>query len=82
MGTRYNHLGKAVLTSTHNLCIGAKIRKIGIPLQTLAFLYKIQGVFITWTSLRDGNPVTVAHRSSYHGNYGISLSRIVRKPDF
>ena len=23
--------GEAVLTSTHNLCFGAKIRKIGIP---------------------------------------------------
>ena len=29
-----------VLTSTHNLCFGAKIRKIGIPLQNPAFLYK------------------------------------------
>ena len=27
-------MGEAVLTSTHNLCFGAKIRKIGIPLQT------------------------------------------------
>ena len=25
---------EAVLTSTHNLCFGAKIRKIGIPLHT------------------------------------------------
>ena len=32
--------GEAVLTSTHNLCFGAKIRKIGIPLQTPVFLYK------------------------------------------
>ena len=31
---------EAVLTSTHNLCFGAKIRKIGIPLQTPVFLYK------------------------------------------
>ena len=31
---------KAVLTSTHNLCFGAKIRKIGIPLQTPFFLYE------------------------------------------
>ena len=32
-------------TSTHNLCFGAKIRKIGIPLQTSVFLYKngVQG---------------------------------------
>ena len=36
---------EAVLTSTHNLCFGAKIRKIGIPLQTPVLLYKsgIQG---------------------------------------
>ena len=27
-------------TSTHNLCFGAKIRKIGIPLQTPVSLYK------------------------------------------
>ena len=35
----------AVLTSTHNLCFGAKIRKIGIPLHTPALLYKsgVQG---------------------------------------
>ena len=28
------------LTNTHNLCFGAKIRKIGIPLHTPFFLYK------------------------------------------
>ena len=27
-------------TSTHNLCFGAKIRKIGIPLHTPVLLYK------------------------------------------
>ena len=31
---------EAVLMSTHNLCFGAKIRKIGIPLHTPVFLYK------------------------------------------
>ena len=30
----------AVLTSTHNLCFGAKIRQIGIPLHTPPLLYK------------------------------------------
>ena len=37
--------GEAVLTSTHNLCFEAKIRKIGLPLQTFFFLYKsrVQG---------------------------------------
>ena len=32
--------GDAVLTCTHNLCFGAKIRKIGIPLHTPVLLYK------------------------------------------
>ena len=34
------NLSEAVLTSTHNLCFGGKIRKIGIPLHTPVFLYK------------------------------------------
>ena len=36
---------RRVLTSTHNLCFGANIRKIGIPLHTLVLLYKngVQG---------------------------------------
>ena len=33
-------LAEAVLTSTHNLCFGAKIRKIGLPLHTPVLLYK------------------------------------------
>ena len=38
-------LGEAVLTSIHNLCFGAKIRKIGMPLQIPVLLYKseVQG---------------------------------------
>ena len=39
-------------TGTHNLCFGAKIRKIGIPLQTPVFLYK-SGVFISLTCFPD-----------------------------
>ena len=31
---------EAVLTSTHNVCFGSKIRKSGIPLQTPVLLYK------------------------------------------
>ena len=41
---------EAVLTSTHNMCFGTKIRKIGIPLQTPVFLYKIEvywGIHLT-----------------------------------
>ena len=33
-------LAEAVLTSTHYLCFGAKIRKIGIPLHTPVLLCK------------------------------------------
>ena len=39
-GGSKNRLDEAVLTSTHNLCFGAKIRKIAITLQTPVFLYK------------------------------------------
>ena len=51
MGT----LCEAVLRSTHNLCFVAKLRKIGIPLHTPAFLYKsgVQGVYIAWTCFHD-----------------------------
>ena len=31
---------EAVLASTHYLCFGAKIRKIGLPLHTPVFLYE------------------------------------------
>ena len=49
-GTRQNR--EAVLTSTHNLCIVAKIRKnTGIPQHTPVLLYKMgyMGVYITLT---------------------------------
>ena len=38
-------LAEAGLTSTHNLCFGAKIRKVSIPFYTPVFLYKngVQG---------------------------------------
>ena len=32
VGTRYNRLAEEVLTSTHNVCFGSNIRKIGITL--------------------------------------------------
>ena len=46
----------AVLMSTHNLCFGVKIRKIGIPLQTPVFYIKVgfKGVFITRTCFLGG----------------------------
>ena len=48
--------------STNNLCFGAIIRKIGIPLHTPVLLYKIgvRGwVYFTRTCFRDGDKVTI-----------------------
>ena len=42
--------------STHNLCFGAKIRKIGIPLHTPVLLYiqvGFKGVFVARTCFPD-----------------------------
>ena len=39
-----SRLGEAVLTSTHNLRFGSKLRKIGIPQHAQVILYKT-GVF-------------------------------------
>ena len=53
MGTRCNRLDEAVLTSTHNLCFGAKIRKIGIP-KYYYINVGFKGVYITRTCFHDG----------------------------
>ena len=45
-----NCLTEEVLTSTHNLCFGAKIRKIGIPLHIKV---GYMGVFISKTCFPD-----------------------------
>ena len=47
--------GEVILSSSHNLCFGAKIRKIGIPLHAPVLLYKsgVQEVFITRTCFPD-----------------------------
>ena len=52
MGTRKNCLTEAVLTSTHNLCLRAKIRKIGIP-QFCYIKVGFKGVYITCTCFPD-----------------------------
>ena len=51
---------EAVLTSTINLCYGAKIRKIGIPLHTPILLYKcgFNGVYMSWTCYPDVYNIT------------------------
>ena len=43
-GYTLDMLDEAVLTSTHNLCFGSKIKKIDKPLQTPVFLHK-SGVY-------------------------------------
>ena len=52
----YINCSEAVLTSTHNLCFKAKIRKVGIPLQTPVFFYITVGfkeVYLSWTRFPD-----------------------------
>ena len=48
---------EAVLTSTHHLCFGAKIRKIGLvyPWKPQFYYIKVgfKGVFIAWTCFPD-----------------------------
>ena len=50
----------AVITSTHNVCFGSIIRKLGIPLQTPVFLYK-SGVYVSWTCFPDVNKTNRIH---------------------
>ena len=55
VSTCKNRLAEAVLTTTHNLCFGSKIRKIGIPLHNRVLLYKsgFKGVYIAQTYFPD-----------------------------
>ena len=49
------NIAEAVLTSTHNLCFGAKIRKMGIPCIPQFYYIKVgfKGVYITRTCFPD-----------------------------
>ena len=52
---------EAVLASTHNLCFGAKIRKLGIPLRTPVLLYikvGFKGLFFSRTCFPDVKSIT------------------------
>ena len=53
-------LTEAVLTSTHNLCFGAKIRKKVYPCKPQFYYIKVgcKGVFVTRTCFHDENPST------------------------
>ena len=50
-----NRYAEAVLTSSHNLCFGAKMRKIGIPLLPQFYYINVgfKGVYIRRTCLHD-----------------------------
>ena len=56
-------LAEAVLLSTHYLCFGAKITKIGIPCIPQFCYIKVgfKGVYITWTCFPD----EYGHSSTY-----------------
>ena len=57
MGTRKNRLSEAVLTSTHNLCFKAKIRKNENPVNPSFTIYIKVGckwVFVTRNCFHDG----------------------------
>ena len=59
MGTRYNRLSEAVLTSIHNLCFGAKNKKKVYPCKPQFYYIKVgcKGVFVTQTCFRDDTAV-------------------------
>ena len=60
MGTRYNRLSEAVLTSTHNLCFKAKIRQNEYPCKPKFYDIKVgcKRVFVTQSCFRDVNCTT------------------------
>ena len=55
MGTRENRLTEAVLTSTHYLCLRAKIRKNIYPCKPQFYYIKVgcKGVLVTRSCFRD-----------------------------
>ena len=72
---------EAVLTSTHNLCFVAKIRKIGLPLHSPVLLYKSWvsvGIYFTdlfsFSYIHQGPfPRVAAHTLSYLNQIKIKL---------
>ena len=64
--------------STHNLCFGSKIRKIGIPLQTPVFYIKVgfKGVYITRACFPDD--LSLGYRPQSVQPYCQTLSEIVK----
>ena len=61
VGTRQNRLNEAVLTSTYNLCVRAKIIKNEYPCKPQLYYIKVgfKGVYITRTCYPDVDVVIV-----------------------
>ena len=58
-------LGEAVLTSIHNLCFGAKIRSIGIPVPILVYIkVGFTGECISRTCFPDENKIYLFYQLS------------------
>ena len=78
MGTRLNRLSEPVLTSTHNLCFRAKIRKNVYPCKPQFYYIKVgcKGLFITRTGFHDdlGKNLQIVHcRCFDHKNENITF---------
>ena len=75
-------LDDTVLTSTHNLCFGEKIRKIGIPLQTPVFYIKLgfKGVYISWICFPDDHKFFTTRMK--RKNAGFPQTVQIKIPDF
>ena len=71
VGSRYNRLSEAVLTSTHNLCFGAKIRKKVYPCKPQFYYIKVgcKGVFVTRTCFRDVLYFVQNERYAFSGDF-------------
>ena len=56
--------------NTHNLCFGAKIRKIGILLHSPFSIYKMgfKRVFFAWTCFPDGLMVKQDNKTKWHSS--------------
>ena len=81
-------LSVAVLTSTHNLCFGAKIRKNVYPCKPQFYYIKVRckGVFITRTCFRDDmfREITVLsndyHFTMYNFIHYLSAYKFLNQP--
>ena len=71
--------GEAVLTSTHNKCFGAKIRKKGMLLQTPVFFFYLKlgfkRVYFSWLRFPDAVERRLPGFSWRRGTVTVTLTR-------